>query len=51
MESINSKKKPNPVHPPVNKTGNTENLEGNNIIIDGGKENDNGFQSKCCIIF
>ena len=52
MESINSKKKLNPVHPPANKTINSENMEGNNIIIDGGKENNNnGFQSKCCIIF
>ena len=52
MESINSKKKPNPIHPPVNKTGNTENLEGINMIIDGEKENNNnGLQSKCCIIF
>ena len=35
---------------PVNKTINSENLEGNNI--DGTKENNNnGFQSKCCIIF
>ena len=51
MESINSKKKLNPVQPPVNKTVNCENIEGNNIIIDGTKENNNGFQSKCCIIF
>ena len=52
MESINSKKKLNPAHPPVNKTVNSENVEaGNNIIIDGQKENDNNFQSKCCIIF
>ena len=29
---------------------NSENMEGNNIIIDGTKEN-NGFQSKCCTIF
>ena len=51
MESINSKKKLNPIHPPVNKTINSENLEGNNIIIDGTKENNNGLQSKCCMIF
>jgi serine/threonine protein kinase len=51
MESINSKKKLNPVQPPVNKTVNCENIEGNNIIIDGTKENNNGLQSKCCIIF
>ena len=51
MESINSKKKFNNIHVPVNKTLHTENLEGNNIIIDGTKENNNDFQSKCCIIF
>jgi serine/threonine protein kinase len=51
MESINSKKKLNPVQPPVNKSVNSENIEGNNIIIDGTKENNNGLQSKCCIIF
>ena len=51
MESINSKKKLNPVHVPVNKNPNLENNEGNNIIIDGTKENNNGFQSKCCTIF
>ena len=52
MESINSKKKLNPVHVPVNKTANSENVEGNNIIIDGTKDNNNnGFQSKCCSIF
>ena len=51
MESLNSKKKLNPIHPPINKTFNSENLEGNNIIIDGTKENNNGLQSKCCIIF
>ena len=51
MESINSKKKLNPVHVPVNKVHNSENMEGNNIIIDGTKENNNGFQSKCCAIF
>ena len=50
MESINSKKKFN-VPVPVNKTINSENIEGNNIIIDGTKENNNGFQSKCCSIF
>ena len=50
MESINSKKKINPVHAPINKIVNSENIEGNNIIIDGTKDN-NGFQSKCCIIF
>jgi len=52
MESTNSKKKLNLVHAPVNKTANSENMEGNNIIIDGTKENNNnGFQSKCCTIF
>jgi len=52
MESINSKKKLNPVQAPVNKVANSENVEGNNIIIDGTKENNNyGFQSKCCSIF
>ena len=51
MESINSKKKSNNIHIPVNKTINSENLEGNNIIIDGTKDNNNGFQSKCCNIF
>ena len=51
MESISSKKKLNPVHVPVNKNPNLENNEGNNIIIDGTKENNNGFQSKCCTIF
>ena len=52
MESINSKKKLNPIHVPVNKTLNSENIEGNNIIIDANKENnDNGLQSKCCLIF
>ena len=52
MESINSKKKLNPVQAPVNKVVNSENVEGNNIIIDGTKENNNyGFQSKCCSIF
>ena len=52
MESINSKKKLGNAQVPVNKTINSENLEGNNIIIDGTKENNNnGFQSKCCIIF
>jgi serine/threonine protein kinase len=44
--SINSKKV---IQQPVNseKEGNNN----NNIIIDGQKENDNNFQSKCCIIF
>ena len=52
MESVNSKKKLNPIHVPVNKTVNSENLEGNNIIIDGTKENNNnGIQSRCCTIF
>ena len=59
MESVNSKKKVNLVHPPVSKANNSENVEGNNnnnnnnnIIIDGTKENNNsGFQSKCCTIF
>ena len=52
MESVNSKKKLNPIHVPVNKTVNSENLEGNNIIIDGTKgNNNNGIQSRCCTIF
>ena len=64
MESVNSKKKANPVHPPVSKANNSEHVEGNNnnvnnnnnnnnnIIIGGTKENNNsGFQSKCCTIF
>ena len=64
MESVNSKKKANPVHPPVSKANNAEHVEGNNnnvnnnnnnnnnIIIDGTKENNNyGFHSKCCTIF
>jgi hypothetical protein len=41
--SVNSKKV---IQQPVNSE-----KEGNNIIIDGQKENDNNFQSKCCIIF
>jgi len=41
--SINSKKI---IPQPVNSE-----KEGNNIIIDGQKENDNNFQSKCCTIF
>ena len=41
--SINSKKY---VNQPVNSE-----KEANNIIIDGQKENDNNFQSKCCTIF
>ena len=41
--SINSKKN---IPQPVNSE-----KEGNNIIIDGQKENDNNFQSKCCTIF
>ena len=41
--SINSKQY-------VNQLINVE-KEGNNIIIDGQKENDNNLQSKCCIIF
>ena len=54
MESINSnKKKVNPVHVPVNKTINSENIDvNNNIIIDEAKEDINiGYQSKCCSIF
>ena len=62
MESVNSKKKVNAVHPPASKANNSENVEGNNnninnnnnnnIIIDGTKENNNTvFQSKCCTIF
>ena len=41
--SINSKKI---IPQPVNSE-----KEGNNIIIDGQKENDNNLQSKCCTIF
>ena len=41
--SINSKKY---VNQPINSE-----KEANNIIIDGQKENDNNFQSKCCTIF
>ena len=54
IESINSnKKKLNPVHIPVNKTINSENIDvNNNIIIDEAKEDINiGYQSKCCTIF
>ena len=52
MNIIHSKKKLNPAHVPVNKSINYENFEGNNIIIDGTKEDNNkGYQSKCCIIF
>ena len=41
--SINSKKN---IQQPINSE-----KEGNNIIIDGVKENDKNFQSKCCSIF
>ena len=41
--SINSKKI---IQQPVNLE-----KEGNNILIDGQKENDNNLQSKCCMIF
>ena len=54
IESIKKKKKKlNPVHVPVNKTINSENIDvNNNIIIDEAKEDINiGYQSKCCIIF
>jgi serine/threonine protein kinase len=54
IESLNSnKKKLNPVHIPVNKTINSENIDvNNNIIIDEAKEDINiGYQSKCCTIF
>jgi serine/threonine protein kinase len=52
MESTNSnKKKINQVHIPNNKTINTENMDANNIVIDGLRDNNNGYESKCCNIF
>ena len=51
MESNNSnKKKLNQVNAPINKTINSENNEANNVVIDGLRENNNGY-SKCCTIF
>ena len=52
MESTNSnKKKINQVHVPNNKITNTENMDANNIVIDGLRDNNNGYKSKCCTIF
>jgi serine/threonine protein kinase len=52
MESINSnKKKLNPVNAPNNKAINSKNMDANNIVVDGLRENNNGFQSKCCTVF
>ena len=51
IESINSKKKLNQEQHDNNKPFESQNLEGNNIIIEENKENNNGLQSKCCMIF
>ena len=52
MESINCKKKLNLNSNPVHKSQNSENFDGNNVIIDDNKDNNKfGIKSQCCIVF
>ena len=54
IESLNSKKKINSQHfnQQINKTVNSDNFEGNNVVIEeNNKVFNSNSQSKCCIIF
>ena len=52
LESINSKKKLDLNGNPVHKSQNSENLDGNKVIIDDNKDNNKfSIKSQCCIVF